>query len=269
MLAAMAGAAAGPVKPVGLAAAPGVSTRLATEYQTVSSDFVRIEPGPDELSALAQCPAGTLPISGGPNISSDDVVLVSSFPNGNSWQVTLRNDGSTDATFFSFAVCATEIPGYEVLSANATHVPPGGVGSSRRPCPAGKMAIGGGPFVSGASHKASVTSTSTFLRLEWAAEIRNDGDTSMDLVAYAVCVPDSPAYQIISTDWINIAGSEIRYIHLLCPEGMIAASAGVFVRDERVVISNFSPITEREWHLTLKNVTTTADQYHTSITCTT
>ncbi len=266
-----AAAAAPSVKPDGVAppGANGIPTSLAVPgFQIVTSGPHTIEPGPAEVAAQAPCPDGTLPISGGEsNNSSAEVVLAGSLPNGSSWQASVRNTGSTPASFTVYAVCAT-IPGYEVFNSPVTSVPAGGVGSSRIPCPAGKMAMGGGPLQFGATRTSFVTSTSTFLRLEWATEIRNVAAGPRDLVTFATCVTDEPAYQIFSTDWIDIPADAYLPIALTCPAGMTALSAGVFVRDERAVITDFYPLTNSSWRLYLKNITTSNDQYHTSITCT-
>ncbi len=272
VLATTAGAAAEPVKPVGDAApvttVTSASRAVPPGYQIVRSEPKTIDPSPFEVASRVDCPDGTVAISGGEsNTSPGEVVLAGSLP-VNGWQASVRNTGSTPATFTVYAVCAT-IPSYELFSGGFVHVPPGGVGSSRQACPAGKMAIGGGPLVFGPGTTSFVTSTSSFLRYEWASEFRNEvNGRARDAVTYAACITDDPSFQIISTGWINIAAGEYRAIGLTCPDNMTALSAGVFVRDERAIITDIYPLSQFSWRLFLKNNTTIGDQYHTSITCT-
>jgi hypothetical protein len=122
--------------------------------------------GPDTGSedfkwALATCPSGTHVLGGGGDISggSNGVHLSSLLPSAlgfpaDSFYVTAMEDhagygGSWNLT--AWAICASGIIGWEVVTADAAAAPGSTFTSVTAVCPAGKKVIGAGGYISGGS----------------------------------------------------------------------------------------------------------------------
>jgi hypothetical protein len=89
----------GPKGDTGAAGAPGLSG-----FQVVLKATAPIAPGASG-HANATCPAGKKAIAGG-GTTEADTPIIESFPAGDAWVVSVRNDTGAPVVLDAFAVCA-------------------------------------------------------------------------------------------------------------------------------------------------------------------
>jgi hypothetical protein len=143
----------------------------------------------------AACPAGSLPLGGGPDTSATlpRVDLVGSLPVGPSWRVDELNGTGVDAAVASFTTCGT-LKGYVVAPDGPFSISAGIETRITAPCPAHTIVVGGGVS---ASPDAAVTINSSAPNNAfsdprqpfdiWDTEVNNQSGAPATVTAFAVC----------------------------------------------------------------------------------
>ncbi|TET52421.1 MAG: hypothetical protein E3J64_05215, partial [Anaerolineales bacterium] len=103
---------------------------------------VSIAPGATG-SATAECPSGSLVVSGG-YAAHWDVTIFRQYKSGNGWWVGGVNNGTTNYTMRAYAVCLNNVSGtISMVHAGGSAVP-GGKAHAVANCPSGSVVTGGG-----------------------------------------------------------------------------------------------------------------------------
>jgi hypothetical protein len=134
---------------VGTAAAVLVATQAAAAAGLTVVSNTLTGPGPSGIhTTFASCPSGTQVIGGGGQLLGPDHVRLDSYipiVEGQSmlaWGIGAGNSVTTTLT--TYAICASSVPGYEVVQTDYWAPPGWGFAEAFATCPAGKKVIGAG-----------------------------------------------------------------------------------------------------------------------------
>jgi hypothetical protein len=170
---------------------------------------------------VANCPAGTVPLSGGVVAAASDTVSTSE-PDGTRWVAEVNNPTNVDTSFVVDAVCAKKPPLYAVVPATASD-PAGSHLSLAAVCPAGKP-LGGG--ASSGSTSTAVSINSSFPQGgAWIAGLNNASNTSTSVSAFAVC-GNLNHYAVAAGPAISIPAGAIISAQAACPAGTVPIGGG-------------------------------------------
>ncbi|WP_405628664.1 hypothetical protein [Streptomyces sp. NBC_01174] len=210
---------------------------------------------PDYRQVRTFCPEGKAMISGGaeatvPHSGYDSVVLVSSYaefyPDGTAmWVASARNYAGEPSTVTAWAICAWKPSGYEVVEAPLSQVPvdqPVTV-----PCPAGKVALGGGGEIQG--HRSSLTKSaptafnSAKQPTQWVVAGTTEASRTVGVVASAMC-----ADPITDVTWSTgrATSNSPAGGFLVCPDGRQVVGGGASASGPESVLISSKPGLESE-----------------------
>lgn len=160
--------------------------------RAVAYDVVSVASEPNASAGVAACPTGRSSLGGGVSVGSDELRVVESFPLGGSrgWVATVADQGSDNAAFEVFAVCA-QIPAdvaYEVVQVSSQPVSAGATATVVDPCPTGKVPLGGGVYAA----TDDVRLVESFpqgreRRWGWVGTVANESLTDSSIDIYVIC----------------------------------------------------------------------------------
>ncbi|MFI9560951.1 hypothetical protein [Nonomuraea endophytica] len=194
----------------------------------VQSSPVRVPAG-GSAEAIATCPAGTSVFGGGEsNPVSGSVVLTRSVPWRDTWETTVRNNGTSDAYVTGYAVCGSGLTAYQQVYGSAVSVTPdGGPATASATCPAGMRILGGGQWISGPLN----VSVDASLPLsdsggdDWFIRVRNHNAEIIGIQPIAIC-GSGLTTQIVSGAGAVLAPGEYKPATATCPAGTTLLGGG-------------------------------------------
>ncbi|MEU4113793.1 hypothetical protein AB0F71_04785 [Kitasatospora sp. NPDC028055] len=180
--------------------------------------------------ANVTCPAGQYATGGGPKVSPahNPLSLISSYPRGNGWVVTVDGQSDVDATLWATVICSTE-PHTQFSNGPAT-VAPRSEGGLTATCPAGQYATGGGGYVDLWSNIDVYESFAdgNDLNNSWIYYINNTSGRSLQLWPFVIC-STSPHHHYWG------AGAKLPFSHgtagdlLACPSGTVTGGGALAI----------------------------------------
>ncbi|MEV1092274.1 hypothetical protein [Streptomyces microflavus] len=204
---------------------------------------------PDYEKVRIFCPDGKVAISGGAEATAthfgyDSVALVSSYAepyrDTTLWVASARNFAGQPSTVTAWAICAWKPSGYEVVQAPLSQVPvdqPVTV-----PCPAGKVALGGGGEIQG--DRSSLTKSypaafnSAKQPTQWVVAGTKSANTTVGVVASAMC-----ADPITDVTWSTgrATSNSPAGGFLVCPDGRQVVGGGASASGPGSVLISSKP----------------------------
>jgi len=148
-------------------------------------------PAGTQTAATVACPTGTVLLGGGSSSTgtTTDLQVLSGFPLGaHRYRAVMWNGSGADQQLRAWAICATQPPGYRIVSQTGTGfpVPETDVGGSL--CPSNARITGGGVHV--AMPRPLVTLGASFSDSgdQWVSEAVNlDTTTAATVTIVAIC----------------------------------------------------------------------------------
>ncbi|MEU2823131.1 hypothetical protein ABZ763_12855 [Streptomyces bacillaris] len=200
------------------------------------------------------CPDGKVAISGGAEATAthsagyDSLALASSYAEPDQdrmWVASARNFTGEPSTVTAWAICAWKPSGYEVVEAPLSQVPvdqPVTV-----PCPAGKVALGGGGEIQ--SHRSSLTKSapaafnSAKQPTQWVVAGTAEANRTVGVVASAMC-----ADPITDVTWSTgrATSNSPAGGFLVCPDGRQVVGGGASASGPGAVLISSKPGLESE-----------------------
>jgi hypothetical protein len=196
------------------------------------------------LRDSAACPTGKVVIGGGAQVigegSADFLTAIQETGPGTSggtpiWMTAMKNnDFFNSHTLGLYAVCADSgLSGHEIVSRSVT-VSGFSFRRTSVSCPAGKVSLSGGAFVTGegsANFNTLIRESSPGDQPSssaWLVAIANNDSGSHTISIRAVCVDPPDGYQIVREDH-NLIGSSFLREATSCPAGKVSVGGGMQV----------------------------------------
>lgn len=206
---------------------------------------------------LAQCPKGTVPLSGGAFVLDENlqVNLGDSFPMGSGWAVDINNASTTDADFQVVVTCARKLPHYAVVHAHPATLSAGAHTTFIANCPTGTKPLGGGVHV--ASTDLSVNMANNLpLNRKWQVDENNAGATNTTATAIAIC-GSVPKYRQIIAPLHHVPVQAQVLVKATCPAPFVVMGGGGFSGSlDATVDLAFSSMDEGfDWFAAINNPT--------------
>ncbi|GHF71384.1 hypothetical protein GCM10018790_56560 [Kitasatospora xanthocidica] len=179
--------------------------------------------------ASVTCPAGQTPTGGGPKVSPYDnpLEMISSYPRGNGWVVTVDGGSDVDATLWATVICSTE-PHTQVSNGPVT-IAPQSEGGLSATCPAGQYATGGGGLVDlGVVHVYESFAGGNEANDRWTYYINNPAGRPLELRPFVIC-STSPHHHY----WGD--GTKLPFSHgtahdlKYCPSGTVTGGGALAI----------------------------------------
>ncbi|MFI9064312.1 hypothetical protein ACIGQE_20975 [Streptomyces sp. NPDC053429] len=142
----------------------------------------RVALGTNQTALLHQrCPLGEVPTGGGGRGSDVGVLVQSSLPNLDAWEIGYWNATAAPRTVEPFVICSAE-PHHVVPGRPGSVTKFHGTGTSQVQCPAGQQVTGGGGYSEGTE-----LILSTFENNGWRASSANASSDTREVTAMVVC----------------------------------------------------------------------------------
>jgi hypothetical protein len=207
-------------------------------YQQVTSALLA-DPAGAQVSGSVACPGTTHVVGGGAVISGTSLAenLNASVPfsDGSGWIVYVNNASGTAGTFAVYAVCATNILSYSVVTSAPTDNPAGLQTQVPVTCPQGSAPLGGGGVAS--SGDTAVNLNSSFpLKKGWRVDVNNGSGGGDTVTTYAICGVKPKNYiQVAGTPATNGASSQTP-ASASCPTGTQVFGGGALSGSSSTVV---------------------------------
>jgi len=198
---------------------PPVSAEVRREETTISV-------GPATIGyATAQCPSGSLVVSGG-YTASPSVLVYTHQAVGNGWQAWARNNSSSQVEFRVYATCLSNSGGSVTVLSNSAPVGAGSVGPVLATCPSGSVAVGGGWGVPADGSLQVYSSLKLHGINGWEVRAENGSGSSATLTARVVCLlgTGGTVSEVAESD--SIAPGGYKGLGCSCPAGSVITGGG-------------------------------------------
>jgi hypothetical protein len=262
--------AGGPVAAHAQSPAPAAK-RVAPPGYTLGFSPSLTAPAGTRNLGLAQCPKGTVPLSGGAVVLDQNlqVDLSDSFPMGSAWAVDINNASTTDADFEVVVTCARRLPHYAVVHAHPATLSAGAHTTFTAPCPTGSKPLGGGVHV--ASSDLSVNMANTLpLSRQWQVDENNAGTTDTTATAIVIC-GSVPKYRQIIAPLHHVPAQSQVLVKATCPAPFVVMGGGGFSGSLSTSVDlAFSSMDEGfDWFAAINNPTDTTTGAVGTVVCAT
>ena len=250
--------AGGPVDAHALTSAPAAK-RVAPPGYTLGFSPRLTAPAGTRNLGLAQCPKGTVPLSGGAFVLDENlqVELSDSFPSGHGWAVDINNASTTDADFQVIVTCARKLPHYAVVHAHPATLSAGAHTTFIANCPTGSKPLGGGIRV--ASTDLSVNMANNLpLNRQWQVDENNASATNTTATAIVIC-GSVPKYRVIIAPLHHVPAQSQVLVKATCPAPFVVMGGGGFSGslDVNVDLASSSMDEGFDWFAEINNPTDT------------
>ncbi|MBV8301686.1 MAG: hypothetical protein JOY68_07165 [Candidatus Dormibacteraeota bacterium] len=194
-------------------------------------DSGAISAGNGQTNGSVSCPASTVPLDGGADVSSTSLLvnLDSTYPTATGWDVVLNNVSRASVSFDVWAVCSAAPSGYVQQSISGTVVANTASGFGPN-CPSGLSPTGGGALVDSTDTSVNVAGTypTLFAPPGWETDFESHDSANVSAVSYVIC-GQYPA----SSGWVaqmgavttDPADSQADFSES-CPAGLVVLGGG-------------------------------------------
>jgi hypothetical protein len=219
----------------GTQAPPSFGVDAAPKGYVVVNSGPVTAPNGHQKEWLLACPAPTVVLGGGVQISSSSLWsnVGSSYPwvdragMGIGWRVNVNNASGSDTTFNVTAVCAYKPRGYKVRVA-AANAPDGTQTPLAVACPPGKVALGGGGWASSVSTAVNLN-TSLPTSTGWGIDVNNNNSGANTVIeVIAVCANPPVGYVRIAGPITPNPASSQDVADAACPFPKVPTGGGVY-----------------------------------------
>ena len=194
-------------------------------------------------------PSNGLAISGG-YLIDDEIVLVSSAPEKNGWQVTMSNQSKASKTVTVYANCLVGFSGKVQVSHTEQVIAGKSVASIKLGCQIAGNVVGGGFDLAGSSNL--VVTESRLVGGDWVISVLNPNRTKQTFTAFAQCLAGSNLPVVMTRkDSVKIPAGKSKVIEMHCDS--VALSGGYQVPAGITILS--SQPTTLGWTYEVKNNT--------------
>jgi hypothetical protein len=164
-------------------------TKIA-KYAIVAGTTVD-NPAGAQTSASASCPAGTVALGGGGQLSSSStaVSLNDDYPlaKGKGWHVDANNASGADNSVQAYAICGKKPAKYAVVKGPGAAVGASARGKDTAICASGSTVLGGGGDSSSGSTTVDLSGTGPSGTNAWLTYVSDTSSASSTVTAYAIC----------------------------------------------------------------------------------
>ncbi len=206
-------------------------------------------PAGGTMSTTAVCPDGTVLTGGGFNVNIGMHVYTQA-KNGNGWAVVVKNNLGTAQNLNVYAICLT-LPSISStqVSATATAIGGGGLGTAAANCPAGSKVTGGG--FTGKPDGSLWTFYSSQEGNGWKVSALNSAAGNQNFDVYAVCLSGAPVTVTMQTADKDLAPGATALAEATCPAGQVITGGGWVVGNDLTVFAAL--MSSGHWRVYVKN----------------
>jgi hypothetical protein len=167
------------------------------------------------------CPSGSI-VTGGGFAGSSNLLVYSSFPSGNGWEVAAQNLSTSVQLLNAYAECLSNSSGSTAPVVSQVTAAAGGIGHGVVNCPSGSVVTGGG-FAGNFNlfvYSNSATGNG------WEVDARNTSASGQPLNSYAVCLSGTSGSTQQLLTQVNAAASGIGHAVVNCPSATYLTGGG-------------------------------------------
>lgn len=233
-------------------------------------------PGGTQTQGTVTCPGKKQPSGGGAYVTSSSLAagVNSSYPSGQSWDVSINNGSGVSTDFYVYAVCLNYSPGYSVVT-SIPYLVGDGTLSGTAQCPGKTGVLGGGAESATLSTGVNINSTLPDQlsggRTAWQAAMTSSDSTASRFTVYAVCRPKPAGYTIDFGQIVTNGPGAQTLAEADCPGASVPIGGGHvtgFTASDTAVGTNATwPQTDANWAAVENNGGTASRTLEAAVVC--